>query len=125
MNEKQRLNHSQIIFHSIDQMKQERKAINEHIKQCDKDIEVNFLDDEVEFSEEAVKSLFAKKKKHESARSDVNAKIKKLWNDLEDCLYGKGEFDKDQLNFSFETEDAEEFFNSVKRAKLEYGEEKE
>jgi len=121
MQEKERLQHSAIIYQTVMKLVEQKKAINDSLKSLTKDIETNMLDEDLKFTEEItkyVKGLFINIKREESKRSDLNAKIKNLKSDLEDCLFGKGKFDKDQLNFPFDSEDPEQFFKEVKKSKV-------
>jgi len=121
MQEKERLQHSAIIYQTVMKLVEERKAINDNLKSLTKDIETNMLDDSIKLTDEIgkyVRGLFIKIKKQESNRSDINGKIKSLKSDLEDCLFGKGKFDKDQLQFPFDSDDPESFFKEVKKSKV-------
>lgn len=121
MQEKERLQHSAIIYQTVNKLVEERKAINNNMDSLRTDIETNMLDDTIKLTEEVgvyVKGLFIKIKKQESNRSELNGKIKILKSDLEDCLFGKGKFNKDQLNFPFDSDDPEQFFKEVKKSKV-------
>ncbi len=99
MNEKERLETAQGLWTDLNQLLENRKAIGHEIKEIDKKIEETFGDDSKEQDFKKVKKLFNQKKAKEGNRSGVNAQIKKMNASIEDCIFGRKDYDKEQLTF--------------------------
>lgn len=99
MNAENRLKHAARIWREVLKRAETKRGLNNDLGGIAKKIEDALTDDTKKITIETLKKYYNQQKKIEGQRKEVNAEINHLRVALEDCIFGKGEYDKAQINF--------------------------
>ena len=126
MNDKNRLEVAQQLWIEKDNIAELKRGVDNDITAQGKKIKA-VLSGEEELKGDAIKAMrgyYKKMVKLESERAELNAKKNKLVAAIEDCIFGRREFDADQLNFEdiYKEDEPAEPVQGVPAAEVNTGE---